>query len=71
MAEANTPTNTASSSNNYEERDRISTKPPIFDGQNFEYWKDRIESFFLGYDTDLWELLLMVILLWLIEVVTR
>ena len=55
MAETNAPASTPSSSN-YEERDRISTKPPIFDGQNFEYWKDRIESFFLGYDADLWDI---------------
>ena len=55
MAETNAPANAASSSN-YEERDRISTKPPIFDGQNFEYWKDRIESFFLGYDAYSWDI---------------
>ena len=29
MAETNAPANVASSSNNYEERDRISNKPPI------------------------------------------
>lgn len=45
MAETNTPTNTASTSNNYEDKDRINTKPPMFDGENFDYWKDRIESF--------------------------
>jgi len=55
MAETNAG---VSSSNNYEERDRISTKPPIFDGQNFEYWKDRLESFFLGYDADLWDIVI-------------
>src|SRR4051812_22296628 len=32
------------------------TKPPVFDGENFEYWKDRIESFFLGQDPDLWDI---------------
>ncbi|XP_057444141.1 uncharacterized protein LOC130736319 [Lotus japonicus] len=30
-------------------------KPPIFDGEKFDYWKDRIESFFLGFDADLWD----------------
>src|SRR4051812_33546162 len=33
------------------------TRPPIFDGENFEYWKDRLESYFLGLDGDLWDLL--------------
>ena len=42
--------------NKYEENDIISTKPPMFDGENFDYWKDRIESFFLVYDADLWDL---------------
>lgn len=36
--------------NKYEEKDRINTKPPMFDGENFDYWKDRIKIFFLGYD---------------------
>lgn len=35
-----------------------SVKPPIFNGEKFNYWKDRIESFFLGYDADLWDLVL-------------
>src|ERR1044072_1737511 len=33
-----------------------SAKPPIFDGEKFDYWKDRIERFFLGYDVDLWDI---------------
>src|ERR1044072_1005530 len=33
-----------------------SAKPPIFDGEKFDYWKDRIESFFLGHDVDLWDI---------------
>src|ERR1044072_765596 len=32
-----------------------SAKPPIFDSERFDYWKDRIKSFFLGFDMDLWE----------------
>src|SRR5580765_1771071 len=32
-----------------------SAKPPIFDGERFDYWKDRIKSFFLGFDMELWE----------------
>src|ERR1044072_2652746 len=35
-----------------------SAKPPIFDGEKFEYWKDRIESFFLGFDADLWDIVI-------------
>ena len=38
------------------EKDHYSVKPPVFDGDKFDYWKDRIESFFLGYDVDLWDL---------------
>lgn len=30
----------------------------MFDGEKFEYWKDRIESFFLGFDADLWDLVI-------------
>ena len=43
---------------NNNERDHYSEKPPIFDGEKFDYWKDIIESFFLGYDVDLWDLIL-------------
>src|ERR1044072_1902108 len=43
----------------YENKDNnYSAKPPIFDGERFDYWKDRIESFFLGYDVDLWDLVI-------------
>ena len=28
----------------------------MFDGEKFDYWKDRIESYFLAYDLDLWDL---------------
>lgn len=35
------------------EKDQYSTKPPVLDGGKFYYWKDRIETFFLGYDADL------------------
>ncbi|XP_057432479.1 uncharacterized protein LOC130725251 [Lotus japonicus] len=37
------------------QREHCSAKPPMFDGEKFEYWKDRIESFFLGFDADLWD----------------
>ena len=41
-------------SNDYhEDKDRIGGKPPVFDGEKFDYWKDRIESFFLAHDADL------------------
>src|ERR1044072_852448 len=43
----------------FENKDNhYSAKPPIFDGERFDYWKDRIESFFLGYDVDLWDLVI-------------
>src|ERR1044072_3761470 len=35
-----------------------SAKPPIFDGEKFDYWKDMIESFFLGFDSDLWDIVM-------------
>jgi hypothetical protein len=38
---------------NNNDKDQYSIKPPYFNGEKFEYWKDRIESFFLGYDADL------------------
>src|ERR1044072_9327460 len=45
--------------NSSENKDNYySTKPPIFDGEKFDYWKDRIESFFLGFDVDLWDLVI-------------
>ena len=44
------------SNDNNEDRDRFSGKPPVFDGENFDYWKDRIESFFLAHDADLWDM---------------
>src|SRR3954471_20243770 len=34
------------------------SRPPVFDGENFEYWKDKLESYFLGLDGDLWDLLM-------------
>ena len=40
----------------HDDKDRISGKPPIIDGENFDYWKDRIESFFLAHDADLWDM---------------
>src|ERR1044072_2680946 len=46
----------ASSSENKD--NTYSAKPPIFDGEKFEYWKDRIESFFLGFDVDLWDIVI-------------
>ncbi|PNX62377.1 hypothetical protein L195_g052950 [Trifolium pratense] len=38
------------------EKDHYSTKPPIFDGEKFDYRKEKIESFFLGYNADLWDM---------------
>ena len=41
----------------YDDKDRISGKPLMFDGENFDYWKDIIESSFLAHDADLWDML--------------
>ncbi|XP_057444117.1 uncharacterized protein LOC130736293 [Lotus japonicus] len=41
---------------NGDQKDHYSAKPPVFDGKKFDYWKDRIESFFLGFDADFWVL---------------
>ena len=30
----------------------------MFDGEDFAYWKDRLESFICGYDPDLWDVVL-------------
>ena len=48
MAQANT---SADNNNNQ-------LRPPIFDGEKFEYWKDRIECYFLGTDPDLWNMVI-------------
>lgn len=29
-------------------------KPHVFNRDKFDYWKDKIKTFFLGYDPDLW-----------------
>lgn len=42
----------------YEDNDSITNKAPFFDGENFEFWKEKLESFFLGYDADLWDLVI-------------
>src|ERR1044072_4588337 len=44
------------SSSFFNKDNHYSAKPPIFDGEKFDYWKDRIKSFFLGFDMDLWDL---------------
>lgn len=44
--------------NRYEESDSITNKAPIFDGENFEFWKDKVESFFLGFDENLWDIVI-------------
>lgn len=38
--------------------DHYFVKPPTFYGEKFDYWKGKIESFFFGYDADLWEIVL-------------
>lgn len=41
---------------NTNERDSYNTKPPVLNGEKFYYWKERIESVFLGYDAELWDI---------------
>ncbi|XP_050908877.1 lisH domain-containing protein C1711.05-like [Lathyrus oleraceus] len=41
---------------NTNERDNYNAKPHVIDGEKFDYWKDKIESFFLGYDANLWDM---------------
>lgn len=38
------------------DKDYQNSKLPIFDGDRFDYWKDRIQSFFLGHDVNLWDM---------------
>ena len=35
------------------DKDKYSAKPPMFDGEKFDYWKDRIENYFMAYDFDI------------------
>lgn len=39
--------------NSYEDYYTFINKAPIFNGENFDFWKDKLESFFLGFDEDL------------------
>src|SRR3954463_11362162 len=58
MVETPPPTSTSGSAEQHNRnRNNGYTRPPVFDGENFEYWKDRLESYFLGLDGDLWDLL--------------
>ena len=43
---------------NTNERDRYNAKSPVFYREKFDYWKDKIESFFLGNDVDLWDMVI-------------
>src|SRR3954470_13580309 len=53
----NPPTSTSGSAEQYNGNNGY-TRPPVFYGENFEYWKDKLESYFLGLDADLWDLLM-------------
>ena len=41
-----------------EQNNNSYNKPHVFDGEDFEYWKDRLEIFFLGHDSGLWDVVL-------------
>src|SRR4051812_24752697 len=58
MVDTPTPTSTSGSAEQHNGNGNNGySRPPVFDGENFEYWKDRLESYFLGLDGDLWDLL--------------
>lgn len=40
------------------DKHHYSNKPPVFDEDTFNYWKDIIECFFLGYDPNLWDIVI-------------
>src|SRR3954469_10180299 len=55
----NTSTSTSGSAEQYNRNGNNGyTRPPVFDDENFEYWKDKLESYFLGLDCELWDLLM-------------
>src|SRR3954469_6538239 len=56
MAGAVTSASTSTSNDQHNNGNGYS-RPPVFDGENFEYWKDRLESYFLCLDGDLCDLL--------------
>src|SRR4051812_32493159 len=60
MVETTTSISTPEQNNGNNGSNRFNgyNRPPVFDGDNFEYWKDRIESYFLYEDGDLWDLVL-------------
>src|SRR3954468_4232330 len=57
MAETATSTPTPEQHNNGNGSSSFNgyNRPPVFDGENFEYWKDRLESYFLCH---LWDVVL-------------
>lgn len=40
------------------DKDHYYAKPPVFDGEKQDYWKDGIKIFFVGFDADLWDMVL-------------
>lgn len=40
------------------DKDNYFIKHPIFYGEKIDYWKDRIEIFFIGCDVVLWDMML-------------
>src|SRR3954471_5816370 len=58
MVETSPPTSTSGSAEQYNRNGNNNyIRLPVFDGENFEYWKDKLKSYFLGLDGDLWDLL--------------
>ena len=38
--------------NTNNDKNHVVAKPPLFDVEKFDYWKDRIRRFFLGFNAD-------------------
>src|SRR3954471_1413428 len=55
---SSTPTPEQNNNGNGSNSFNVYNRPPVFDGENFEYWKDRLESYFLCQDGDLWDLVM-------------
>ena len=45
----------ASEAHNYE--GQSVTRPPFFDGKDYQYWKMQMECFIRGTDFDLWQVI--------------
>lgn len=40
----------------YEAIEGTIIKPPLFYGERFEYWKDKLKSFYISLDPEFWDI---------------